>query len=59
MCVGWWVGVFLVVISPFTRLFTFDLSLMTMFLMGCLSSGTSYALCNFFGDEGVNINVYN
>jgi hypothetical protein len=57
MCVGFWVGMFLWFISPFTTLFTFDRSLITCFLLGCLSSGMSYVISMMFGDEGLNINV--
>lgn len=55
MCMGFWVGHFLWAISPHTSLFTFDRSLMTGFLLGCLSSGTSYVLNMLFGDKGINI----
>ena len=55
MCMGFWVGVFLCVISPHTELFTFELNLVNPFLLGCLSSGTSYVLCQVFDDEGVKI----
>ena len=52
MCVGFWVGVFLLLLNPFTELFTFDVSLVNAFLLGCLSSGTSYALCMLISDGG-------
>ena len=52
MCVGFWVGVLLVFLNPFTELFTFDVSLVNAFLLGCLSSGTSYALCMLISDGG-------
>ena len=39
-------------LNPFTELFTFDVSLINAFLMGCLSSGTSYALCMLISDGG-------
>ena len=53
MCTGFWVGVFLWAISNLTSLFMFDSSLVTAFLLGCLSSGTSYTLCQLFGDGGI------
>jgi hypothetical protein len=56
MCMGFWVGVFLCVISPFTPLFTFEPNFVTPILLGCLSSGTSYILCQVFDDEGIKIN---
>jgi hypothetical protein len=52
MCVGFWVGVLLLLLNPFTELFTFDVSLINAFLMGCLASGTSYALCMLISDGG-------
>lgn len=56
MCMGFWVGLFLWAVSPHTLLFMFDNSPTTGFLLGCLSSGTSYVLNMLFGDKGVNIN---
>jgi steroid 5-alpha reductase family enzyme len=53
MCMGFWVGVFLVGINKYTELFTFDNTIINYFLLGCLSSGTSYVLCTMFGDNGV------
>jgi hypothetical protein len=53
MCMGFWIGVFLVGINEYTELFTFDNSIINYFLLGCLSSGTSYVLCMIFGDNGV------
>ena len=52
MCMGFWVGLFVVFLNPFTELFTFDVSLINAFLLGCLSSGTSYALCMLISDGG-------
>jgi len=53
MCIGFWSGVMLLLLNPFTELFTFDVSLMNAFLLGCLSSGTSYALCMLISDGGL------
>ena len=55
MCMGFWVGVYLYLFSPFTELFTFEPSLVTPVLLGCISSGTSYILCQTFDDEGIKI----
>jgi len=52
MCIGFWVGALLLLLNPFTELFTFDVSLVNGFLLGCLSSGTSYALCMLISDGG-------
>ena len=53
MCVGFWVGVVLMLLNPFTELFTFDVSFINALLLGCLSSGTSYALCMLISDGGL------
>ena len=52
MCVGFWSGVLLVLLNPFTELFTFDVTLINLLMLGCLSSGTSYALCMLISDGG-------
>jgi hypothetical protein len=55
MCMGFWVGIFLWAINDFTELFTYEYSISTAFLLGCVSSGTSYILNVIFGDEGINL----
>ena len=55
MCMGFWVGIFLFCINPLTELFTFGHNPMDAFLLGCLSSGTSYALGMIICDEGIQI----
>tara|TARA_A200000159_G_C7322067_1_gene339297 strand:- start:857 stop:1156 length:300 start_codon:yes stop_codon:yes gene_type:complete len=55
MCMGFWVGLFLWSINPYTQLFSFDESLITAFLLGCISSATSYVLSVAFDDEGISI----
>lgn len=57
MCIGFWVGVFLSLITNFTNLYSFELSIANMFLLACLSSGTSYVLCQLFGDNGIKIKI--
>ena len=52
MCIGFWSGVLLLFLNPFTELFTFDVSLVNGLLLGWLSSGTSYALCMLISDGG-------
>ena len=59
MCVGFWVGAFLYGISFYTELFTFELNVVNAFLLGWLSSGTSYILSQLFGDDGIKIKVDN
>ena len=53
MCMGFHVGWILMLLSPFTELFSFDNNIINYFLLGCLSSGTSYVFCTLFGDNGV------
>ena len=52
LCIGFWVGVLLLLLNPFTELFTFDVSVVNALLLGGLSSGTSYALCMLISDGG-------
>jgi hypothetical protein len=55
MCIGFWVGVFLFGINDFTELFTFEYNIANLFILGWLSSGTSYVLDMVFGDCGIKI----
>ena len=55
MCIGFWVGLFLCGINDCTELFMFEHTLANYFLLGCLSSGTSYALCVLIDDNGLQI----
>jgi len=43
MCMGFHVGWFLMLLSPFTELFNFDVTVANFFLLGWVSSGTSTA----------------
>jgi hypothetical protein len=52
MCMGFWVGFVLLLLSPWTELYNYDISFVNMFLLGCLSSGTSYVFNMLFGDSG-------
>tara|TARA_Y100001938_G_C8020890_1_gene395270 strand:+ start:91 stop:453 length:363 start_codon:yes stop_codon:yes gene_type:complete len=53
MCMGFHVGWFLMLLSPFTELFSYDVTVANFFLLGWLSSGTSYVFNMIFGDEGI------
>ena len=57
MCMGFHVGWFLMLLSPFTELFNFDVTVVNFFLLGWLSSGTSYLLNMVFGDDGIQLRV--
>jgi hypothetical protein len=54
-CIGFWVGVFLITLNPYTELFTFKVSLVNALLLGSLSSGTSYSLSMIISDGGIQI----
>ena len=55
MCTGFWVGVFLGGIDPFTQLFSLSTNFVDTFLLGCVSSGTSYLLDKIVSDEGIQV----
>ena len=55
MCIGFWVGVFLMILNPYTELFTFKVSLVNALLLGSLTSATSYALCMLISDGGIQL----
>ena len=57
MCTGFWVGMFLCGVSPYTELFSFECSIINSILLGFLSSGTSYILNMGVGDDGINIKI--
>lgn len=55
MCTGFWVGIFLWSINPYTQLFSFDNNPVTALLLGSVSSATSYVLSAVFDDDGMKI----
>lgn len=55
MCVGFWVGVFLCGVNPFTELFTYELTTVNFLICGWVSSGTSYILNMVVSDCGIEI----
>ncbi len=55
MCLGFWVGAFLFGINKYTELFTFDYTIANLFILSCLSSGTSYVLNMIIGDCGLKV----
>jgi hypothetical protein len=55
MCIGFHVGWILMLLSPYTELFNFDVTPVNYFILGFVSSGTSYVLNMLFGDEGLNL----
>tara|TARA_R110000737_G_scaffold349997_1_gene387721 strand:- start:1008 stop:1331 length:324 start_codon:yes stop_codon:yes gene_type:complete len=57
-CMGFWVGAFLLGTNHLTELFIFEHTLYNAFVLGCLSSGTSYILAMLVGDKGVRSEVH-
>jgi hypothetical protein len=57
LCLGFWVGVVLWALNGYTELFSFDNSLITALLCGCLSAGTSYFITMLLKDFGLNLNI--
>ena len=55
LCMGFWVGVFLWGISPYTELFNFDCNFINCLLLGSLSAGTSYILNMIVDDSGIKL----
>lgn len=55
MCMGFWVGIFLATLDPFIGLFTLSTNLLDNFVLGLVSSGTSYLLDKIVSDEGIQI----
>ena len=55
LCMGFWVGIFLWGVSPYTELFTFEYSAVNAFLCGCISAGTSYFLSMVVDDYGIKM----
>jgi len=58
MCMGFHVGWFLWAINGQTELFTYEYSITTAFILGCVSSGTSYIGNMIFGDQGINFKMW-
>ena len=57
MCLGFWTGVFLTLISPLCSLWHYDPTITNLFIMGCLSSGTSYILNRMINDDGISVSL--
>ena len=55
LCMGFWVGVFISCLSPYTELFSFERSFVNAFLLGCLSAGTSYLISVLVDDFGLRL----
>jgi len=57
MCIGFWVGIFLWALNGQTALFSFDYSIVTAFLLGCISSLVSYIIDIIFDDHGFKVDI--
>ena len=57
LCLGFHVGWFLLLLSPYTELWDYKVTLVNLFLFGCLSSGSTYILNRVFNDYGVSIHL--
>ena len=55
MCMGFWTGVFILFISSWSELFTYEVNLVNLLIMGWLSAGTSYFLDMIVDDDGFKI----
>ena len=52
MCIGFWVGLLIYLLNPYTSLFSYEYSIFNAILLSFLSGGTSYILGILFGDFG-------
>jgi len=57
MCMGFWVGLLVAYLDYNTHLFTFDNNIVTLVMLGALSSGTSYILDRLFNDDGIQLSL--
>jgi hypothetical protein len=57
MCTGFWTGIILWAISPYTGLFTFDMTPVTAFILGCYSSMVCYFASMLVTDWGLQIKI--
>ena len=58
MCMGFHVGWLLWAINGQTELFNYDYSIVTAFILGCVSSAVSYIGNMVFGDQGINFKIW-
>ena len=57
MCMGFHVGYIIALLLYASDLFSISINIIDMFMLACLSSGTSYVLCTLFTDFGINFNI--
>lgn len=59
LCVGFWVGMFFALISPYMGLFNYTFGLAFAFTMGCVSASFSYIAGVAFRDSGFRVEIDN
>jgi hypothetical protein len=57
MCMGFHVGWFVALMMKLSNLTSVDPNIVDVFLLACLSSGSSYVLCSLFTDFGINFKI--
>ena len=57
MCMGFHVGWFVALIMKLSNLASVNANFIDVFMLACLSSGTSYVLCSLFTDFGINFKI--
>jgi len=57
MCMGFHVGWFVALMMKLSNLTSIHPNIVDMFLLACLSSGSSYVLCSLFTDFGINFKI--
>ncbi len=57
MCVGFHVGWLFALLFSISNLFNVQTNIIDIFILACLSSGTSYVFCTLFTDFGINFKI--
>jgi len=55
MCMGFWVGIFIGLLDPYCEIFNLVSKITDIFILGLISSGTSYLLDKIVSDDGIQI----
>jgi len=57
MCMGFHVGWLVALLIKLSNITSIDPNIVDVFLLACLSSGSSYVLCSLFTDFGINFKI--
>ena len=57
MCMGFHVGWFVALLMNLSSIINVSTNIVDVFLLACLSSGSSYVLCSLFTDFGINFKI--